>query len=488
MENEEKKNVSIFKKWWFWTAIAVVVIAVGIVAAILLNSKPPLSVSNNSLDNTREELLQALNNDLSAKNIKLDEFKEVKGNKVAEQFGVKLYETTLNQDTVIQCVEKDGKIQSIRSYAFLDENEKFKYKYDQSIRSYAYLDDDLSVAYKNVAFVIGMITREIGISENERDRVTNLVARDLNEDGVESDKFIVRLQEVDYYTTGLLMFDFINANVLSSINSEETTNKLSELKQNGITKDFEDSIKRIDDSVKKETVSVSDLKSGKSVLQSLKRQFDEMVSDYNAKNQYDDFASDYPRIAEKRDEWYKQIDELVGYIDNKMKVTVPNFDSMTSTEAEKWGKDNDITVKTSTEYSSSVAVNKKISQSMNEGETAIKGESSISVVYSLGRKPTKEDLNALEQAKSYSNMFHMSKKGLYKQLTSEYGEGFTAEAAQYAVDHLNVDYKQNALESAKTYRDSLHMSKSAIYSQLISSYGEDFTKEEAQYAIDHLDD
>ena len=488
MEENEKKKISIFKKWWFWTAVAALVIMVAIIVIVLLNSKPPLNVSNNALSNTREELLQALNNDLSKKNIKLDEFKEVKGNKVAEQFGVKLYETTLNQDTVIQCVEKDGKIQSIRSYAFLDENEKFKYKYDQSIRSYAYLDDDLSVAYKNVAFVIGMITREIGTSENERDRVTNLVARDLNEDGVESDKFIVRLQEVDYYTTGLLMFDFINANVLSSINSEETTNKLSELKQNGITKDFEDSIKRIDDSVKKETVSVSNLKSGKSVLQSLKRQFDEMVSDYNAKNQYDDFASDYPRIAEKKDGWYKQIDDLLDYIANKMKVTVPNFDSMTSTEAEKWGKDNEITVKTSTDYSSSVAVNKKISQSVSPGETAIKGETTINVVYSLGRKATKEDLNALEKAKIYSNTLHMSKKGIYEQLTSSYGEDFSAEAAQYAIDHLSADYKANALAKAKIYRDEMHMSKNAVYSQLISSYGEDFTKEEAQYAIDHLDD
>ena len=34
----------------------------------------------------------------------------------------------------------------------------------------------------------------------------------------------------------------------------------------------------------------------------------------------------------------------------------------------------------------------------------------------------------------------------------------------------------------------MSMSKSAIYKQLISEYGEEFTKDEAQYAIDHLDD
>lgn len=32
----------------------------------------------------------------------------------------------------------------------------------------------------------------------------------------------------------------------------------------------------------------------------------------------------------------------------------------------------------------------------------------------------------------------------------------------------------------------MSMSKNAIYDQLISEYGEQFTKEEAQYAIDNL--
>lgn len=52
---------------------------------------------------------------------------------------------------------------------------------------------------------------------------------------------------------------------------------------------------------------------------------------------------------------------------------------------------------------------------------------------------------------------HMSKQGIYDQLTSDAGEKFPEDAAQYA-----------------------------IYDQLTSSYGEKFTQEEAQYAIDHL--
>ena len=82
----------------------------------------------------------------------------------------------------------------------------------------------------------------------------------------------------------------------------------------------------------------------------------------------------------------------------------------------------------------------------------------------------------------------MSKKAIYDQLTSEYGEKFPADAAQYAIDNIQADWNANALEKAKSYQKLMSMSKSAIYDQLISEYGEKFTKEQAQYAIDHLQD
>ena len=76
---------------------------------------------------------------------------------------------------------------------------------------------------------------------------------------------------------------------------------------------------------------------------------------------------------------------------------------------------------------------------------------------------SKEYQNALEKAELYSNTMYMSKQGIYDQLTSEYGEQFPADAAQYAIDNLNADFKKNALEKAKTYQDTMSMSKSAIY-------------------------
>lgn len=97
-----------------------------------------------------------------------------------------------------------------------------------------------------------------------------------------------------------------------------------------------------------------------------------------------------------------------------------------------------------------------------------------------------EYTNALVKAETYNEMMHMSKQAIYNQLISEYGEQFTPEEAQYAIENLDADYNANALEKAKSYSDDMHMSKMAIYEQLISEHGEQFTESEAQYAIDNL--
>lgn len=99
----------------------------------------------------------------------------------------------------------------------------------------------------------------------------------------------------------------------------------------------------------------------------------------------------------------------------------------------------------------------------------------------------KEYKSALRKAKVYSDTMSMSKEGLYDQLTSEYGEKFSDEAAQYAMDNLEADWNKNALKKAKTYSDTMSMSKAGLYDQLTSEYGEKFTEEEAQYAVDNLD-
>lgn len=105
-------------------------------------------------------------------------------------------------------------------------------------------------------------------------------------------------------------------------------------------------------------------------------------------------------------------------------------------------------------------------------------ESGVSAVYK----------SALTKANLYANTMYMSKRGVYDQLVSEYGEKFSADAAQYGVDNVKANWNANALKKAKMYQDTMSMSPDAIRNQLVSDYGEKFTQGEADYAIQHLND
>lgn len=95
--------------------------------------------------------------------------------------------------------------------------------------------------------------------------------------------------------------------------------------------------------------------------------------------------------------------------------------------------------------------------------------------------------NALKKGIMYANEMNMSKAGVYEQLTSEYGEKFPKEAADWAVAHMtDIDWNKNALEKAKMYQKEMSMSRADIQQQLTSEYGEKFTQEEAAYAMQHL--
>lgn len=95
--------------------------------------------------------------------------------------------------------------------------------------------------------------------------------------------------------------------------------------------------------------------------------------------------------------------------------------------------------------------------------------------------------SALQKAEQYVTVLHMSKAGLYDQLTAEFGEQFSPEAAQYAVDTIEADWKANALAKAEQYSDTMSMSQAGIYDQLTADAGEKFTPEEAQYAVDTME-
>ena len=168
------------------------------------------------------------------------------------------------------------------------------------------------------------------------------------------------------------------------------------------------------------------------------------------------------------------------------RVKVIDLSSMDDKAIADWCKKVGLNCVQEPTYSDTVEKGKFISQSDAVNAEVVKG---ITVTYkrSLGKRPNMEQQNALAKAQIYSDNMHLSKKGIYKQLTSPYGEKFDAAAAQYAIDNLNADYNKNALEQAKTYGDTMKMSKKQVYDQLVSPYGGNFTASEAKYAVDHMD-
>ena len=171
--------------------------------------------------------------------------------------------------------------------------------------------------------------------------------------------------------------------------------------------------------------------------------------------------------------------------DNAVEVTIIDFSTMQREEVQNWIDTNKINGKIIEEYSNDIAKGSFISQSISANTIVHQGDK-ITIVYSLGKEPTVEEKNALKKAETYSKTLHMSKQGIYNQLTSSV-EGFTKESAQYAIDNIEADWNKNALEKAKSYQTSMSMSSKAIYNQLVSSV-EGFTKSEAQYAIEHLEE
>lgn len=111
--------------------------------------------------------------------------------------------------------------------------------------------------------------------------------------------------------------------------------------------------------------------------------------------------------------------------------------------------------------------------------------------YALNHLEADWNANALTTARNYCDVVHMSEAGIYDQLTREYPQGdqFTEEEAQYAMSHLEADWNEVALAAAQTYSDVMHKSRAWIGNWLIGDYpnGDRFTEEQAQYAMDHVE-
>ncbi len=158
-------------------------------------------------------------------------------------------------------------------------------------------------------------------------------------------------------------------------------------------------------------------------------------------------------------------------------TTVPNFNTMTETNAKKWGENNKVKIDTSSEYSDAVGKGKIISQSIAPNTEITDEGASIKIIYSLGHKATLGESNALKSANQYLRAMAFSAKGLKKQL--EY-EGYTSAEAQYGVDNCGADWNAQAAKSASQYLRVMSFSRKSLLDQLLY---EGFTYAQAEYGV-----
>lgn len=86
---------------------------------------------------------------------------------------------------------------------------------------------------------------------------------------------------------------------------------------------------------------------------------------------------------------------------------------------------------------------------------------------------------AVASAMDYLEFQAFSKAGLEQQLSAKYGEGFSKADAQFAVNHIDVDWNEQAVAAAKDYLEFQSFSKPGLIEQLESKWGDRFTHEQA---------
>lgn len=100
--------------------------------------------------------------------------------------------------------------------------------------------------------------------------------------------------------------------------------------------------------------------------------------------------------------------------------------------------------------------------------------------YALNKLNVDWKEQALLRAKS-NQEFHYSKNKLVELLINV--DKFTQEEADYAIEHVNFDWKENAVKEAESSSNGGNISKERLL-EILVEYRK-FTQEEAEYAIEH---
>lgn len=131
----------------------------------------------------------------------------------------------------------------------------------------------------------------------------------------------------------------------------------------------------------------------------------------------------------------------------------------------------------------------KVKQSTKIKLTVVKTSSLKAASPSPSPTPAAPQFSVAQQqaiiaAEGYlSSGMGFSRQGLIDQLSSPYGNGFAVADATAAVDSVNADWNAQAVIAAKGYLASGQgFSHQSLVEQLTSEYGNKFTPEQAEYA------
>lgn len=120
-------------------------------------------------------------------------------------------------------------------------------------------------------------------------------------------------------------------------------------------------------------------------------------------------------------------------------------------------------------------------------QAAAEAEAAAAAAAEEAAKGTVSQQNAYRAAQSYLEYTAFSRAGLLEQLTSEYGEGYPPEDAEFAVARIEaeggVDWNAEAAEAAQSYLEFMAFSRQGLLDQLTSEYGGGFTPEQAEYGV-----
>ena len=128
-------------------------------------------------------------------------------------------------------------------------------------------------------------------------------------------------------------------------------------------------------------------------------------------------------------------------------------------------------------YSSSSSSTKYYDYKKYSSSSSSTNSSSSTKYYDY--KNSNEYTDAYVKALFLSEKSHFSKQKIEQDLTRRHSE----DASQYAINKLNIDWKEQALLKAKSLQ-IFHFSKEMLVEQLINV--ELFTQEEADYAIEQV--